>query len=232
MAYPADRLLPCPTYTVWEEMPEPVAQHGWLVRRTDGARPAFRVIERATGRLRLDVQQLCSPSSNLLRLSCNLLGQFERPDAGWRPGTDAAKVKLNADWKSDSAVVPPTSEEMLAAPPPWGLYGIRVARLPALRLTLREATTTAPAWEVTCHAQHVPNCWNYWHVELRFYDSAAKRWLNDEEYPWPSNSQKRKLPDKLRTAFREAEVAEPLAATLHPAPWPAVLFDLAARTTP
>jgi len=84
-----------------------------------------------------------------------------------------------------------------------------------------------PKGDFRVHVCHAPNCWNYWHYELRFWHEQLAAWVNTPDL-YPNPSQYRKVAEAIRQVFQEDGLAQPFLAVGTPAPWTSALFDIAA----
>ncbi|MGY2134429.1 hypothetical protein ACW9KT_19525 [Hymenobacter sp. HD11105] len=199
MPYPAN-LLPQPASPLLTAAQVPA---GWLLRRTD-APTVFLPQTAPNGRPLLRPDQLGSPAQRLPEgLSVNLLGQFAVTHAAWEPTTQAAKEYLRLPWPPGQAVIPPTPADMHeAAPGTWDAYVLDVAEVENYQLD-----TVRGVFEV--HACHAPNCWNYWHYEVRFLHTIDGWAHAPGTY---SSNQMRKVGEAIRQSLQTAGLAQPLTA--------------------
>lgn len=217
--YPADRLLPRPTYRYLDPLP-PELLPGFLVRRIPKEEAAFAEEPPGSGRLLLKASHLGSPALELARgLSCSLLGWFEVPDAGWVPASRETAAHLMRLWQRPEAPARPTPAELLLDPEPWGAYALRVADAHQQALVTQRGT-------FTCHVVHVPTCCNYWHHELRFHEAATQQWLHQRTDL--SKGQREKTAEAIRAVLQEKRWARPVAQVPAVMAWPRPLFDEAA----
>ena len=218
MSYPTV-LLPQATYCPLA--PEAVPT-GWLLRWVTGQVAFTAQVSKVTGRPLLNISQLGSPAEQFPRgLSVNLLGQFAAAHAGWQPATPGAKAALGQLWPLGQPPIPPPPGEMQYLPSPdWSEYVLAVAELHGYLLQ-------TPKGNFRVHVYHAPNCWNYWHYELRFWHEELAAWVNTPDL-YPSPNQYRKTAEAIRQTFQEDGLAQPLVVTGTPAPWPPALFDTAA----
>lgn len=220
VSYPSTHLLPRPTYKLLTPAHVP---DGWLIRRTKG--PAQFELDPVSNLLFLRPDQLSDPPKLLAEgFSVNLLGQFELENAGWMPSTKEAAAKLYVPWLPPTPSQPPTDEEMhcpLAAE--WDVFGLAIKPMHGRKFQ----TTLGEFQAFVCHA---PNCWNYWHYEVRF-QNADDQWLHEKYDPKPySNNKFRLVAEALRHEVRQSALPKPKEALGIAIPWPQTLFDTAAVT--
>ena len=217
-AYPAARLLPRPTYRLLLPPHQVVA--GWLLRRTEGT----NVFAPAAGGRQLvhDPKQLCDPPRQLTEgLSVSLWGHFQLPDNGWKV-TKAGQADSFKPWVPPQAAKPPAAEKMQYLPvETWEVAGLDVAAINGYSFSV------VAYGQFTARVCHAPNCWNFWHYEVRF-QNAQGQWLHRlEEYtPRPySNKHLKLLQEGLLASFIQAGLAQSVATVPAPAPLPRTDYD-------
>jgi hypothetical protein len=217
--YPAACLLPRPSYRLL--IPPHKVGTGWVLRRTDGKNvfaPA------ADGRQVIqDPKQLCDRPKRLSDgLSVNLWGHFAWEHSGWVPGTKEAKVKLATYWQPLQPTEPPTVTEMdYSLPSTWDVVGFDISKLDGCSFNLTEFGL------ITASVCHAPNCWNYWHYEVRFQD-AFGQWLdrlNDYDPVPYKNKKLERLQNNLLASFIQAGLAQPVIPTSPPTPLVRSAYD-------
>jgi len=216
--YPVRHLLPRPSYRLLQPPHQIVT--GWLLRRTEGKNvfaPA------ANGRQVLqDPKQLCKRPHHLTGFSVNLWGQFMVKHAGWVPKTKEASEKMGRDWQPWQPVKPPTATEIhYQAPETWDAVVFDLFTLNGRPFDVVEFGT------ITASVCHAPNCWNYWHYEVRFQD-AQGHWLHrlSDYNPVPyKNKRLERLQSNLLASFIQAGLAQPVAAIPVPIPLPRTVYD-------
>ena len=159
--------------------------------------------------------------------SVNLAGQFEPDHAGWAlvPGNPDAVDKIREPWLPPTPVTAPTTAEMDYLPST--AWGVLVLQLEALHGRWFRAATFGD-WQAI--AMHAPNCWNYWHYEVRFRNQAGQLLHQYKQHdPRVLTNRNWELAcEGLLQSFQEAGLALPLATVTPAALWPQTLFDTAA----
>lgn len=223
-SYPATHLLPRPTYRLLTSADVPT---GYLLRRVKG-KVTFATSAAGLAILQ-DVKQLCDQPKHLGEgFSVNLWGRFALTYVGWQlvPGNREASDKIQLPWEPPQPATPPTAEEMQYVPAhQWSALSLSVAHIHGYWF---DVVSYGRFEAVVCHA---PNCWNYWHYEVRFRNPDGV-WLRDVPKMDPparpySNRQLRLLYEGLQASFVEKAMIAPVNAAHAPAPLSPALYDTA-----
>lgn len=217
--YPVVQLLPRPSYRLLLP-PDRHVSTGWLLRRTKG-KNAFTVAQ--SGRQIIhDPKQLCDEPKHLGEgFSVSLWGRFKLPHNGWK-NTKEGQAKIFEPWTPPQPSEPPTAEEMYYLPPDtWDVVSFDIAKLNGCEFNV----TGFGLFYSKVH--HAPNCWNYWHYEVRFKNDQGQ-WLHKlKEYdPIPyKNKRLQRLHEGLLASFIQAGLAKTLNETQAPAPLRRTFYD-------